>query len=110
MQLHRSISEQVISDSQQPSAAAGDPFIQAHRKPPQRETAPNGGVDPILTVEDVARRLNVSRDWVWDHSSRKTPRLPVIRMGDGTLRYRASAIEDFICERESATANRARSR
>ena len=67
-------------------------------------------MDPILTVEDVARRLNVSRDWVWDHSSRKAPRLPVIRMGDGTLRYRASAIEEFICERERATANRARGR
>jgi hypothetical protein len=24
---------------------------------------------PLLTVEDVARRLNVSRDWVWDHST-----------------------------------------
>jgi hypothetical protein len=27
--------------------------------------------DPLLSVEDVAGRLNVSRDWVWDHSSRK---------------------------------------
>ena len=40
--------------------------------------------DPLLTAEDVARRLNVSKDWVWDHSSRKAPHLPVIRMGDGT--------------------------
>src|SRR5450631_272245 len=43
-------------------------------------------VDPLLTVEDVAERLKVSRDWVWDHSSRKAPYLPVIRMGDGALR------------------------
>lgn len=64
--------------------------------PPQR-------LDPLLTVEDVAARLNVSRDWVWDHSSRKLPRLPVIRMGDGTLRYRASRIEDFINEQEKLT-------
>src|ERR1700759_4317033 len=27
--------------------------------------------DPLLTVEDVAARLNVTKDWVWDHSSRK---------------------------------------
>jgi predicted DNA-binding transcriptional regulator AlpA len=59
--------------------------------------------DPLLTAEDVARRLNVSKDWVWDHSSRKAPHLPVIRMGDGTLRYRASGIEAFISERERLT-------
>jgi predicted DNA-binding transcriptional regulator AlpA len=62
--------------------------------------------DPLLTVEDVARRLNVSRDWVWDHSSRKVPHLPVIRMGDGTLRYRSSGIEAFISERERLSALR----
>jgi predicted DNA-binding transcriptional regulator AlpA len=62
--------------------------------------------DPLLTAEDVARRLNVSKDWVWDHSSRKTPHLPVIRMGDGTLRYRSSAIEAFISERERLSALR----
>lgn len=65
-------------------------------------------VDPLLTAEDVARRLNVSQDWVWDHSSRKKPFLPVIRMGDGTLRYRASAIESFIDERERVSSMRQR--
>lgn len=57
-------------------------------------------IDPLLSVEAVAGRLNVSRDWVWDHSSRKAPYLPVIRMSDGVLRYRASQIEAFINERE----------
>ena len=75
------------------------------RKPPQRAVSDHL-LDPLLTVEDVARRLNVSRDWVWDHSSRKAPRLPVIRMGDGALRYRRSAIEDFITERERVSALR----
>jgi predicted DNA-binding transcriptional regulator AlpA len=56
--------------------------------------------DPLLTAEDVAVRLNVSKDWVWDHSSRKAPYLPVIRIGDGTLRYRPSQIEEFVAERE----------
>jgi hypothetical protein len=59
--------------------------------------------DPLLTADDVAARLNVTKDWVWDHSSRKAPFLPVIRMGDGTLRYRASRIEDFINERDRLT-------
>jgi predicted DNA-binding transcriptional regulator AlpA len=77
------------------------------RKPPQRaSTHTQFAADPLLTVDDVARRLNVSKDWVWDHSSRKAPRLPVIRMGDGTLRYRASGIEDFISERERVSSLR----
>ena len=59
--------------------------------------------DPLLTAEDVAQRLNVTKDWVWDHSSRKAPYLPVIRMGDGTLRYRASRIEEFIDQQERLT-------
>src|ERR1700739_723415 len=56
--------------------------------------------DPLLTADEVAERLNVTRDWVWDHSSRKAPHLPVIRIGDGTLRYRMSQIEEFVNERE----------
>ena len=58
-------------------------FASHLRKPPERAIE----VEPLLTAEDVARRLNVSTDWVWDHSSRKKPLLPVIRMGDGALRY-----------------------
>ncbi len=65
-------------------------------------------VDPLLTAEDVAERLKVSRDWVWDHSSRKAPYLPVIRMGDGALRYRARKIEEFIDERERLAGLRLR--
>ena len=57
-------------------------------------------IDPLLTAEEVASRLNVTKDWVWDHSSRKAPYLPVIRIGDGTLRYRQSQIEEFVMERE----------
>ena len=34
--------------------------------------------DPLLTAEDVARRLNVSKDWVWDHSEgRRHPSIPI---------------------------------
>ena len=74
--------------------------------PGRREIQP----DPLLTVEDVADRLNVTKDWVWDHSSRKTPYLPVIRVGDGTLRYRLSQIEAFVNERERLSALRRKRR
>jgi hypothetical protein len=79
-------------------------FASHLRKPPERAIE----VEPLLTAEDVARRLNVSTDWVWDHSSRKKPLLPVIRMGDGALRYRASGIEAFIDERERLSTLRRR--
>ena len=86
--------------------------IVPHRKKgPQRAITPNPAMaDPLLTVEDVGRRLNVSKDWVWDHCWRKTPKLPVIRMGDGALRFRASAIEEFINERERVSSQRSRRR
>ncbi len=66
--------------------------------------------DPLLTAEDVAERLNVTKDWVWDHSSRKAPYLPVIRIGDGTLRYRMSQIEEFVNERERLSTLRRKRR
>lgn len=59
--------------------------------------------DTLLTADDVALKLKVSKDWVWDHSSRRWPYLPVIRMSDGALRYRASGIEQFLKERERAS-------
>jgi predicted DNA-binding transcriptional regulator AlpA len=66
--------------------------------------------DPLLTAEDVAQRLNVSTDWVWDHSSRKAPYLPVIRMSDGVLRYRLSEVDAFVSERERLSAMRRKRR
>lgn len=66
--------------------------------------------DPLLTAEDVAARLNVSKDWVWDHSSRRAPYLPVIHMSDGALRYRASQVDEFVNERERASLLRRKRR
>lgn len=66
--------------------------------------------DVLLTADDVAQRLNVTKDWVWDHSSRKAPYLPVIRMSDGVLRYRSSEVEEFINERERLSAMRRKRR
>ena len=86
------------------TGAGADASSSPHFAGPEVD-APKGPTtsDPLLTAEQVAERLNISKDWVWDHSSRKSPLLPVIRMGDGTLRYRASKIEEFIDERERLT-------
>jgi predicted DNA-binding transcriptional regulator AlpA len=66
--------------------------------------------DSLMTAEEVALRLRVSKDWVWDHSSRRTPYLPCIRMSDGALRYRPSGIEEFLKERERASSLRRKRR
>jgi hypothetical protein len=68
--------------------------------------------DPLLTVEQVAARLGASPDWVRDHSSRKHPLLPAIRIGGSTraglLRFRGSAIEQFVNEQERMSQLRRR--
>jgi len=74
--------------SREVAPTAPDPFTLTDMstwKPPQRApTYSRLASDPLFTVDEMATRLNVSKDWVSDHSSRKTPRLPVIRMGDGS--------------------------
>lgn len=91
----------VSEDTVEPTESSPVVVSPTQRKGPQRALTPNPAMsDPLLTVEDVGRRLNVSKDWVWDHCSRKNPKLPFIRMGDGALRFRASAIEEFIDDRE----------
>jgi predicted DNA-binding transcriptional regulator AlpA len=92
--------ETSILEGTQPGQAAS-PDEHMHKRPRRALEA-----EPLLTADEVAKRLNVSTDWVWDHSSRKRPLLPVIRMGDGTLRYRASGIELFIDEHEQLSARR----
>lgn len=109
MPLSDAASQSFIEDSSELPPTTSMDQSPARRKGPQRALTPNPAMDdPLLTVEDVGRRLNVSKDWVWDHSSRKKPLLPVIRMGDGALRYRASGIEAFIDERERLSAMRRR--
>ena len=49
----------------------------------------------LLAPHDVARRLQVSVAWVRDHSTRKHPRLPVVRVG-GLLRYHPVDLERWI--------------
>jgi len=51
----------------------------------------------LLTPSQVADRLQVSVAWVRDHSTRKHPRLPVVRVG-GLLRYDPADIDRWLQE------------
>ena len=57
-------------------------------------------IENLLTLDDVAKALSVSRAWVRDHATRRNPRLPVVRFGGkrGVLRFRPKDVEQFIAE------------
>jgi predicted DNA-binding transcriptional regulator AlpA len=52
----------------------------------------------LMTLEEVAARLAVSKAWVRDHATRRNPRIPVVRFGErrAVLRFRPEDIEEFI--------------
>lgn len=52
----------------------------------------------LLSLDDVARMLGVSKAWVRDHATRRSPRIPVVRFGDrrAVLRFRPMDVENFI--------------
>jgi excisionase family DNA binding protein len=51
----------------------------------------------LLTPMEVSEILSVSVAWVLDHSSRRRPYLPAIRLGKA-VRFRRSDVEEFIQE------------
>ena len=51
--------------------------------------------DTLLTPPQIAKQLQVSVAWVRDHSTRKQPRLPVIRVG-GLLRFHPDDIDQWL--------------
>jgi hypothetical protein len=66
------------------------------------EEAKNGAPGGrLLTPQDVARQLQVSVAWVRDHSTRKHPRLPVVRVG-ALLRYDPVDLGRWIQDRRAA--------
>jgi hypothetical protein len=60
----------------------------------------------LLTPDQVAERLQVSVAWVRDHSTRKFPRLPVLRVG-GLLRYHPKDIDRWIADLRADGARKA---
>ena len=55
-------------------------------------------MESLLTLDQVATVLGVSKAWVRDHATRRQPRLPVIRLGGkrAVLRFRPADLEAFI--------------
>ena len=53
--------------------------------------------DRLMTAEQVAAILSVSTAWVYDHTARKRPLLPSVRLGR-VVRFRLEDVRKFIEE------------
>ena len=49
----------------------------------------------LLTPQEVADRLGVSQRWVWDHATRRWPRITAVKLGS-LLRFRWADVQDFL--------------
>src|SRR5215470_3157491 len=67
-----------------------------HNSSGHRDSSHVGDVETrLLTPQEVATRLGVSQRWVRDHATRRSPRIPAVKLGP-LLRFRLSDIEDFL--------------
>lgn len=66
-------------------------------RPPSNGQGEPPGEDQLLTVEEAARKLGVSKDWLYRHS-RKLPFS--VRLGHRQLRFTARGIERYIRQRQ----------
>ena len=54
-------------------------------------------LERLLTPKEVAEILGVSVAWVLDHSSRRRPLFPSVKLGK-PVRFRRGEVEEFIRE------------
>jgi excisionase family DNA binding protein len=64
--------------------------------------APSHHSDPLLTADEVADLLRVTRAWVY--SETRARRIPHVRLGR-YVRYRRSAVEAWVAELEAASTS-----
>src|SRR5262245_12868747 len=58
---------------------------------------PAAEVEPLLTIDEAAARLAVSKDWL-----RRRPELPfVVKLSDGAVRYSSCRLAAYIARRSA---------
>ncbi len=93
-----------------PSRAAGvsENSWDPHRALPAEGLVPGeqrGGMDPLLTADEVATLLRVSKAWVYAETRKK--RIPHVPLGR-YVRYRHSAVNEWIIGLERQSSSRLR--
>jgi hypothetical protein len=64
-------------------------------KKPDKNNVNHDDGSPLIGPSEVARLLGVSSAWVRDHATRKTPRIPVVRIGK-MMRFRPADIKGIV--------------
>jgi predicted DNA-binding transcriptional regulator AlpA len=68
------------------------------------EDTPNRD-DRLLDARQVAAKLGVSERFIRDHTTRRSPRIPGVKLGK-LLRYRAVDVEIFMAELSTLSTSR----
>ena len=61
--------------------------------------------DRLLDARQVAAKLGVSERWVRDHSTRRWPRIPCVKLGQ-LMRYRRRDVDEFMHQMVTTTSSR----
>ena len=66
---------------------------------------PDRDDDRLLDARQVAAKLGVSERFIRDHTTRRSPRIPGVKLGK-LLRYRAADVDLFMAELETQPSSR----
>ena len=58
---------------------------------------PNQNDERLLNARQVADKLGVSERFIRDHTTRRSPRIPAVKLGK-LIRYRRADVDDFMAE------------
>lgn len=59
----------------------------------------------LLNAREVAEKLGVSERFIRDHTTRRSPRIPAVRLGK-LIRYRRTDVDDFMAELGTLSSSR----
>jgi hypothetical protein len=74
-------------------------------QPERKDGSVPQGEERLLKPREVADRFGVSERWVRDHATRRSPRIPVVKLGP-LLRFRAEDIDEFLHSQRLATSSK----
>ena len=92
----------MTADAARTVAIVVEPHHASGAQPPRRAAFGPHDLEALLTVEDVAAVLRVSKSWVYEHTrSRAVPRserLPHVKVGQ-YVRFDPRLVRDFLVKR-----------
>ena len=69
------------------------------------EAAQPGRDERLLNAREVAEKLGVSERFIRDHTTRRSPRIPAVKLGK-LIRYRRADVDIFMAELDTLPPSR----